>query len=266
MMVKKLMTMHKENGVRCNIIILLFINISAFGMDMPLIPLELSSHKYGKRLSIAIDQDNQNDVESLFKLSGSAWKIEYLLSTGKLNANKQSTKGHALIHWATRGNNPDILEVLLKDPRTHRDIKNKNGCTALGFAVAQGRVVITKLLLDYGADPNIINENEENKGDHHSILHSAVMGYHAMGISYHIGYFTIIKSLLANVKTLVNKQDITGKTPLHYAVLLGDMALVNLFVCCNRVDQRIKDNDNKMALDYARETNKQKLIKLLRNY
>ena len=207
-----------------------------------------------------LDQDNQNDVESLFKSSGSAWKIEYLLFTNKLNANKQSAKGHALIHWATRGNNPDILEVLLKDPRTDRDIQNKNGCTALGFAVAQGKVLPTQLLLKYNANPNVINENEEHQGDHHSMLHSAIMGYHAMGVSYRVNYFSIIKSLLANPKTVVNMQDSNGKTPLHYAVLLCNTALVNVLLCCNRVKQDIKDKDSKTALDYARENKRNELV------
>ena len=261
----------KENEVKLKIITLLCMQLSAFGMNFSLDSANVffkgdENGHYGERLSDAIARDDQNAVTALCTIPGSAWKIEYLLSTEQLNANQQSAKGHALIHWATRGNNPDILEVLLKDPRTNRDIKNKNGCTPLGFAVAQGRVGITKLLLDHRADPNIVNENEEHQGDHHSILHSAIMGYACMNVSYRIDYFNIIKLLLADRRTWVNNQDINGKTPLHYAVLLGSPALVNLLLCCNRVAQGAKDNNNKTPLDYARETKNQKLIKLLLNY
>lgn len=229
-------------------------------MDVPLIPLQLSSEQYGERLSIAIDQDNQNEVESLFKLSGSAWKIEYLLSTDKLNANKQSTKGHALIHWAVRGNNPDILEVLLKDPRTHRDIKNKNGCTALSFAVAQGKVAATRILLDQEADPNIVNENG------HTLLHSAIMCYFSMGSSYADNYLKIIKLLIIQPNILMNERDADKRTPLHYAVILKCKKVIKLLLGRNGIDLNIEDNTGKTASDYAREGGKNDLVELLLSY
>ncbi len=221
----------------------------------------LSRIEYCDKLTVAIDKDDQCAIEFLFNVSGGTSRIKELLSSKDLNPNRQGTqKGHALIHWATRVNNVDALEVLFTDPRTDSDIKNKNGCTALGFAVAQGKVAVTKALLDHNANPNIVNENG------HVPLHCAIMGYFAMGTSYKDGYFKIITTLIENQRTSINELDSERKTPLHYAVIWKCRKIVVLLLSCKGIDLDIKDNNNKTVFDYAREDEKNNVIELLSSY
>jgi len=217
----------------------------------------MSDGDYCEKLIAAIKKEDQCSIESLWNLPGGTWTIERLLLKNKLDPNIQGNpKGHALVHWAARANNPDILEVLCVE-KTNIDIKNKNGCTALSFAVAQAKVQATKVLLDRGADPNIVNE------EYHASLHSALKGYFSMGTSYKANYLKIIVLLIENLKTSVNKPDREGKTPLHYAVIFGCTKIVKLLLSCQRIDLGIKDRENKTALDYARKKGINELIELL---
>lgn len=218
----------------------------------------LSQKDYYQQLSLAIKNDDQCSIESLFNAPNGAWTIEQLLLSNKLDSNMQGIqKGHALIHWAVRANNSDVLGVLLNNKRTNLDIKNKNGCTALSFAVAQGKVVATHVLLDHKADSDILNENK------HTLLHTAIMGYFSMGVSWKPNYFEIIKLLITRSQILVNAVDIDGKTALHYAVISRQKKIVKLLLSCRGIDLGIKDSNDKTALDYARENEKNDLVELL---
>ena len=197
--------------------LLVLLSIISFTSAFSAQPSQMSPMSDGvfcEKLIVAIEKEDQCAIESLYNVPGGAWALERLLLCRKLDPNIQGSQNkHALVHWAARANNPDILEVLGADKRTNIDIKNKNGCTALSFAVAQAKVPATKVLLGCGADPDILNEAD------HASLHSALKGYFSMGTSYKDNYFKIIELLIENPKILVNKGDCQGKTALHYAVL-----------------------------------------------
>lgn len=217
-----------------------------------------SDQNYCHKLTLALINDDQYSIESLCNASGAAWTIEWLLMNNKIDPNMQGARQrNALIHWAARAHNTDILDIVCADARTNCDIKNKNGCTALSFAAAQAKVFATQVLLDHKANPNMVNH------DGHTPLHSAIMGYCSMGSSYRASYSKIITLLIADPRTLVNKLDGQGKTSLHYAVLWGDTVATKLLLSCGRIDHNIMDLQNKTALDYARENDRQELIKLL---
>lgn len=240
----------------------------SFSMQKPLLPSSAYNGDYCQALCLAIERDDQAAIESLFNISDSTCMIEKLLLSKKLDPNIQGVeKGHALAHWAVRANNPDILAALLADTRTNPDIKNKNGCTPLGFAVAQGRVKETSLLLHYGANPNVItDENTESaQKDRHTILHTAIMACGSMSTTFSSksNYHKVIGLFLLNLTTDPNRVDAQGKTPLHYAVLLRDIKVVELLLDCKRVDRTIKDKESKTAFDYAHESNNHRLIELL---
>ncbi len=218
----------------------------------------MSDSDYCEKLVEAVKKEDQCAIESLYNLPHGTETIERLLLRKKLNPNEQGTqKEHALIHWAARANNADILKVLCADTRTNKDIENKNGCTALSFAVAQAKVPATKALLDAGANPNILNEA------YNTSLHTAIKGYFAMNSSYKDNYFKIIELLIGNPKTSVNNGDYQGRTSLHYAVLGRCKKLIKLLLGCKAIDRNIKDLAKKTALDYAREIGTSELIELL---
>lgn len=223
------------------------------------------------RLCSAIKNDDQVGIEELFKEPNSTWKLEYALSNQKLDPNVKSEKSltsncHALIHWAVRANNGDILEVLLNNQRTHVDIENANGSTALGFAVALGRVRATSALLEHGANPNSITGKKisESSDNRHSLLDTAIM-YYSTSTSKRDDYYKVIGLLLFNTKTDPNIQDELGKTPLHYAVSLGGKKIVELLLQNSKISRNIADKDCKTPLDYARELKNKDIEALLLN-
>lgn len=238
------------------------ITLTAILLLFPLFCLAMQPAKqddFYEQLCCAIKKDDQVGVETLFKQPNSVWKIEYLLSNQKLDPNMRSeinvmSKGHALIHWAVRANNTDVLQVLLENKGIQVDIENANGCTALGFAIAQGRVQATSLLLNYDANPNVIADKNfySECSDKYSFLHIAIMHY-SQQISKQDDYYKVIGLLMLDEKTDPNIQDESGKTPLHCAVLCRSEKIVELLLHCSKTNKNILDKKCNTPLDYARQ-------------
>ncbi|MBD0392108.1 ankyrin repeat domain-containing protein, partial [Wolbachia endosymbiont of Pentalonia nigronervosa] len=66
-------------------------------------------------------------------------------------------------------------------------------------------------------------------------------------------YSEIIKCLVDQPAINVNAKGFNGKTPLHCAIELDELSLVDLLLSKRSINPLITDNENKSALDYAKD-------------
>ncbi len=129
------------------------------------------------------------------------------------------------------------------------DAENHNGHTALALCVehptAEVRAAIAQLLLAGGADANA-------KGGHHSgtVLHRAVVN----------GDSDVARLLLEHGAD-PDRQDWSGKTPLHHAVA-RNRHLVALLLA-HAPDLALQSRDGETAAQYARRLRKRASVRLL---
>ncbi|XP_076164621.1 osteoclast-stimulating factor 1-like [Ptiloglossa arizonensis] len=69
------------------------------------------------------------------------------------------TMGNTSLYWATRAGHLDCVKELLNLPNSIVNAQNKLGETPLHVAASRGHVDIVNLLLQYGADPMIKNND-----------------------------------------------------------------------------------------------------------
>jgi len=85
--------------------------------------------------------------------------IQRLLQTGA-DPDLQDKCGHNTLHWATMGDNPEIVKILLENG-ANPNLQDNEGNTALHIATKDNRSEIVKILLEKGANPNL-QDNEGN--------------------------------------------------------------------------------------------------------
>jgi len=143
------------------------------------------------------------------------------------------------------GNNYHYTELLLEygaDPNV-RD--NEDGETVLHDACIGGLYDIADLLLYYGADPNI-----QDYDGNTSLMYRTSMN---------------IKRLLLYYGADPNIQNNNGDTALMTAVKDNNIQMVELLLD-NSVDPNIKNNNSETAIMYAIELNNNNIENLLNNY
>ena len=89
-----------------------------------------------------------------------------------------------------------------------------DGNTPLDYAVAGDISKIAQLLLAFGADVNLQDEN------YLMPLYQASIG----------GHLKIIQDLLNNAATKVNAMDNDGNTPLHFSTWMGHIKIVQILL------------------------------------
>jgi ankyrin repeat protein len=117
------------------------------------------------------------------------------------------------LHEAIRNRNcsVDVIRNLL-DP-DNIDIKEE-GQTPLLLSIEKGRLDIAKLLIENGANTNVVTEAQE------SLLHIAVFK----------GYQEIVEFLINQNENLINLKMAGGFTPLHLAVLQNQSNIARILL------------------------------------
>lgn len=138
----------------------------------------------------------------------------------------------------------DIANVLINHGANVRTV-NGSGCTVLHSAAFSGNLDLVKRLIERGADLLAIDK----KG--HSAIHFAVLG----GSGAVLQYFLETLKFDPNIKIDGCHLD-AGMTPLHYAVQLGQLDLVELLITYGaRVND--KDKSGRTAIHFiARQPDK----------
>ncbi len=103
-----------------------------------------------------------------------------------------------------------MVSSLLAENHELVNAESTDGFTSLGFAAYFGRFEAAKALVDAGADPNCISNNDFRVAP----IHSALSG----------GHINIV-NLLLDAGANVNLTAGGGWTPLHYAADIGDAEL-----------------------------------------
>jgi ankyrin repeat protein/CHAT domain-containing protein len=90
--------------------------------------------------------------------------ILYLLLETPLNINVQSKDGWTALHYAARDNNTDYLQLLLEKGANTQMLAetSDNEYTPLMLAVYNENIEAIKILVKYGADPNFYNSKGES--------------------------------------------------------------------------------------------------------
>lgn len=147
---------------------------------------------------------------------------------------------------ACRNNQRGVVQAFLKRGGVDVNKRDESGNTPLIYVCMKSARDLAKLLLDSGADVNL--GNQKNR-----------MPIHFAGEA---GNFQII-SMLIDAGADVNCTDNDGVTPLMLLARNGktDAALQLLKV--PEIDIGIKDNEGRMAIDYATSAGLRELVKAL---
>jgi ankyrin repeat protein len=147
---------------------------------------------------------------------------------------------------AATGHELRITELVEVDPGCVRSF-SPDGFTPLHLAAYFAQEGPVRLLLDYGADPNAVAQNDMRVQP----LHSAVSARQCT-----------IAGLLIAAGAEVNTPQQAGFTPLHGAAHNGDSSMIELLLASG-ADPNARSDDGKTPLDLAREQGHQEGAALL---
>ncbi|XP_065668496.1 mitochondrial disaggregase isoform X5 [Hydra vulgaris] len=137
------------------------------------------------------------------------------------------------------------LERLIKNSK---DVNKKHplGWTALHSAAMAGNARAVKMLLDAGADPDVLDDFSTA---------------YKIASRHGIRVFDVIDSRQSCFnRTTNNRADFSGFTPLHYACLADDYETICLLLEAG-ADPTIKDKSNHFAYEYVYKESNKNLIK-----
>lgn len=141
----------------------------------------------------------------------------------------------------------DLIQEMLEHKKTDVNEKAEAGWTPLLYAAAQGYPRIVRMLLEAGANPDIGN----------------VHGITPLMYGAHYGNLEICK-ILVEFEAKIDMQDYYGFTALIMASKHGHTEVVE-FLLNAGANPRIKNHENKSALDFSYEGHHGHIAKLLRS-
>ncbi|CAF0975888.1 unnamed protein product, partial [Brachionus calyciflorus] len=159
----------------------------------------------------------------------------------------KNNDGQTCFHIACSKGYFNIVEYFLKDKKMLQflDFVDVNSNTSLHMATENGHSSIVSLLLDYGADVTI--KNEEN--------------ITALDLSCRLGFFEISKNIINNC-TNFNEREKLNEYPLHTACYEGAYEVVKLLLHKGvPIDQL--NSQNKNCLEIAIQQGHREVIRVL---
>ena len=197
------------------------------------------------------------------------------------------------LHFSVLKNNYDLTLFIIEEVKKRLGMgasqklenfineKNKEGITALHYAVSNGNIKMVQMLKQFGANLEAITNIGKN------IMHIAAgSNQPSMLIYFFLNeaqditsidengstplhwacYYNAIESVnyLLSLKVDVNAQDKEKYTPLHLAVSNNSINLVKLLLQ-KGADKNIINNNNELPIDIARKKNYTEIVKILTN-
>ena len=147
---------------------------------------------------------------------------------------------------ACKNNQKSVVLTFLKRGDVDVNKRDESGNTPLIYACLKSARDLVKLLLDNGADANL--GNQKNRAPLHFAAES--------------GNYQIF-SLLLNAGADVNCTDNNGVTPLMVLAQNGRTDAALKLLQNPEIDISIKDNDSRMAIDYATTSGLRDLVQAL---
>lgn len=205
-----------------------------------------------KNSSIAFDKQSSTGKTPLMlaAVNNSIEVINSLIETDS-GINKQDEYGMSALMFAVENNNIDSVKALLSSNDINLNLQNKYGRSAIFYAVENDNVDIVELLVDAGADYNVIDNYKSN------VLHLAAQN----GLDDLVYFF--MEEIEEKGLDPVNLDvvDLFGYTPLLLAALNGheDIAEELVSYGANVHDKTFLDNN---ALDLISNENIRKDLSL----
>lgn len=175
---------------------------------------------------------------------------------------------------AVRNGNVNLVRRLI--PHVNLDVQDRNGFTALMYAVRSNNAEITRLLLVNGANPNIenINGNTAIFLTNNYTICFLLLRYRAEVNIRNRDYDTPLTSgfitynkvdLLLRYGADPNERNGFGVPILILATQDDNLAVVELLLQAG-ADPNLEDEDGMTALDYANEENNMTMVNLIVSY
>uniref|UniRef100_A0A8C2J1T4 Transient receptor potential cation channel, subfamily A, member 1b n=1 Tax=Cyprinus carpio TaxID=7962 RepID=A0A8C2J1T4_CYPCA len=143
-----------------------------------------------------IDLDSADVFELAFK--GKASAIDHLSRKNLEHLSFRDENGASPLHYASAGGHLDIIRLIVSD--VELNVQDEQGRTPLHWAVEQDQLHSCALLLELGADPNILN--------------SAMMGPLHLAVTKKYNHLVLLQSC---DKTDANLEGDLGNTPVMLA-------------------------------------------------
>ena len=149
-------------------------------------------------------------------------------------------EGRSPLMDASYGGQLSLVEKLIKH-NAQIDAVEKTKCNAVVYAAQRGHVEILNILLKK-------NQSLSDQGGHQNTT--------PLGAAAWNGHLNVVKELIQNWRVDINSQNQFGSTPLHVATEYNHTDVIE-FLLQSGADPSIKDNDGKVALDYAKDRESQ---------
>lgn len=172
-------------------------------------------------------------------------RIEALLEQGA-DVDRTNANGGTAIMYGVLSGERETVELLL---RHHADVNAvaRNGWTALMIASVKGYTDVARLLLEHGAEPNSAD----------------VYKWTPLMRAVYENRLSIVRLLSDHRDIRVNQRGENGVTALHIAALRGSTESVGVLLA-HGADPGIQDDSGRTALDFARQNNDLRLVRMMR--
>ena len=195
------------------------------------------------------------------------------------------------LHYSVKANNYDLSKLIVEEVKkgfglrggsklaNYINEKNKEGITAVHFAVINGNITMLVLLKNFGGNLEVLT----NKGK--NVIHLAAesnqpsMMIHLLAneakdvfstdengsTALHWAcYFDAEEAVnyLLNLNANINAQDKEKLTPLHLAVANNKVSIVRLLMQ-RGADKNIRNKKDELPIDIARKKNNEEIINIL---
>ena len=169
-----------------------------------------------------------------------------IIKQGYLFNRRKKGKHCTLLHYAVSDDDIELVKILLQDKYVDVNAEDWSGETPICRAIRHRNFDIVKLLVENGADVNIVSDKLT------SPLYYAVI----------FEDVNIVKYLIDNGAEVNNRGFYLDRTALHQACNLDRKDIVKLLLEHN-INVNIRDDKGETALHYAVINNNTDIIKLL---
>jgi len=107
-------------------------------------------------------EDSEKSIEDFIRDGNTEKLLDLLKNVDPVDLNSLDENGLGLIHWASDRGNLNILRIILDTKGIDINLRDSEGQTALFYASSCGHKTCVLLLLDHGADKEILDIEESS--------------------------------------------------------------------------------------------------------
>uniref|UniRef100_A0A9J2PCU4 Ion transport domain-containing protein n=1 Tax=Ascaris lumbricoides TaxID=6252 RepID=A0A9J2PCU4_ASCLU len=146
---------------------------------------------------------------------GAHMNVLRVLHENGAELNSRDSQSNTVLHYAAISGDVDLVHFILQNATMTVDCASVDGCTALHYAVNNGRSRVVETLLNNGADPN---------------LTCGPQAFSALHLSAGSTEGTLCCELLLKAGCNIAQRSGDGSTALHYACEFGRIARTKMLV------------------------------------